>query len=200
MAAVRGSDAGTAELVGIRAMELYIPKLYVEQAELEKVRFLPNFSAFLALVPDSPGVRKYEIFLADQQISPQHFSADCLRSSDGKYTRGLGQQQMSFCADHEDIASICLTVVSSLLRNYAIPVADVGFLCVGTETQIDKSKSVKTTLMRLFGGNCDIEGTDVKNACFGGTQALFHAIDWVYANWEVDRESFFVLITFLWSI
>lgn len=64
--------------------------------------------------------------------------------------------------------------------------AEVGFVAVGTETLIDRSKSVKTALMNLFGKNCDIEGIDVKNACFGGTQALFHAVDWIYANWETD--------------
>lgn len=51
--------------------------------------------------------------------------------------------------------------------------------------------------MRLFGENCDIEGIDAKNACYGGTQALFHAVDWIYANWEVNRKSFLVIsITF----
>ncbi|VDN07917.1 unnamed protein product [Thelazia callipaeda] len=107
--------------------------------------------------------------------------------SRGKYTVGLGQSEMSFCADHEDITSICLTVVSKLLNNYDLSTKDIGFLCVGTETLIDKSKSVKTSLMRLFGENCDIEGIDVKNACYGGTQALFHAIDWIYANWEIEK-------------
>lgn len=63
---------------------------------------------------------------------------------------------------------------------------DIGFLCVGTETLTDKSKSVKTSLMTLFEKNCDIEGVDVKNACYGGTQALFHAIDWIHANWEFE--------------
>lgn len=62
----------------------------------------------------------------------------------------------------------------------------VGFLAVGTETTIDKSKSVKTTLMELFHSNHDIEGIDEKNGCYGGTQALFHAVDWVYSNYQYD--------------
>jgi hydroxymethylglutaryl-CoA synthase len=69
-----------------------------------------------------------------------------------------------------------------------IPPASIGFLCVGTETLIDKSKSVKSTLMTLFTPHADIEGVDVKNACFGGTQALFHAIDWIHANWSLEGE------------
>lgn len=49
--------------------------------------------------------------------------------------------------------------------------------------------------MTLFEKNCDIEGVDVKNACYGGTQALFHAIDWIHANWEFESQ-YFVNIAF----
>ncbi|VBB30766.1 unnamed protein product [Acanthocheilonema viteae] len=140
-------ESWLADQVGIRGIELYIPKLYITQKDLETF----------------DNVQK------------------------GKYTVGLGQEEMSFCADHEDITSICLTVVSKLLKNYKLSASDIGFLCVGTETLTDKSKSVKTSLMKLFEENCDIEGVDVKNACYGGTQALFHAIDWIHANWEFER-------------
>ncbi|KAK6049831.1 Hydroxymethylglutaryl-coenzyme A synthase family protein [Cooperia oncophora] len=77
--------------------------------------------------------------------------------SKGKYTVGLGQDQMGFCADNEDVVSISLTVTDALLRKYYIEPSSIGFLAVGTETLIDKSKSVKTELMRLFGDNSDIE-------------------------------------------
>ena len=40
----------------------------------------------------------------------------------------------------------------------------IGRLEVGTETLIDKSKSVKTSLMRLLGDNSDIEGITSVNA------------------------------------
>ncbi|EPB66173.1 Hydroxymethylglutaryl-coenzyme A synthase, partial [Ancylostoma ceylanicum] len=33
------------------------------------------------------------------------------------------------------------------------------------------------------------EGVDVKNACFGGTQAIFHAIDWIYANYATEKRN-----------
>lgn len=41
--------------------------------------------------------------------------------------------------------------------------------------------------MELFeaAGNFDVEGVDVKNACFGGTAALFHAINWLESSsWD----------------
>ena len=107
--------------------------------------------------------------------------------SKGKYTIGLGQKRMGFCADNEDINSLCLTVVHSLLEKNQIEPADVGRLEVGTETIIDKSKSVKTVLMQLFqdSGNTDIEGIDTTNACYGGTSALFNAVNWVESSsWD----------------
>lgn len=53
---------------------------------------------------------------------------------------------------------------------------------MGTETLIDKSKSVKTTLMTLFQGHHDIEGVTSINACYGGTNALFSTLNWVQSN------------------
>eukprot|EP01121_Diplochlamys_sp_Union-15-3_P013148 TRINITY_DN4045_c0_g1_i1.p1 TRINITY_DN4045_c0_g1~~TRINITY_DN4045_c0_g1_i1.p1 ORF type:complete len:471 (-),score=68.09 TRINITY_DN4045_c0_g1_i1:119-1480(-) len=105
----------------------------------------------------------------------------------GKYTIGLGQENMAFVGDREDINSICLTVTKSLLEKYNVDPKSIGFLAVGTETIIDKSKAVKTTLMDLFAesGNFDIEGIDLKNACYGGTAALLHAFAWLESSaWD----------------
>jgi len=107
--------------------------------------------------------------------------------SAGKYTIGLGQSRMGFCSDREDINSLCLTVVKNLLERYAVAPKDIGRLEVGTETIVDKSKSVKSVLMQLFEpeGVTDLEGIDTTNACYGGTAALFNAINWVESsNWD----------------
>lgn len=97
----------------------------------------------------------------------------------GKYTKGLMQDKMGFCTDLEDINSIALTVTKKLLDQSGVSLNDIGYLAVGTETILDKSKSVKTVLMLLFesSGNTNIEGVDFTNACYGGTAALFAAID-----------------------
>lgn len=123
----------------------------------------------------------------------------------GKYTIGLGQKFMACTDDREDINSFALTgmypacfiasetcschstVVSSLIEKYNIDPKSIGRLDVGTETIIDKSKSVKTVLMDLFAasGNTDIEGIDSKNACYGSTAALFNAINWIESSsWD----------------
>lgn len=107
--------------------------------------------------------------------------------SEGKYTIGLGQTRMSFCDDREDIYSLALTAVSSLLRKYSIDPKSIGRLEVGTETLLDKSKSVKSVLMQLFeeSGNSNIEGVDTVNACYGGTNALFNSVNWVESSaWD----------------
>lgn len=104
--------------------------------------------------------------------------------SAGKYTIGLGQSKMGFCTDREDINSLCLTVVSNLLKRYNVNPKEIGHLEVGTETIIDKSKSVKSVLMQLFDeyGVNDLEGIDTTNACYGGTAALFNAINWIESS------------------
>jgi len=107
--------------------------------------------------------------------------------SKGKYTIGLGQEYMAWPDDREDINSFALNAVSGLLEKFNIDPKSIGRIDVGTETIIDKSKSVKTTLMDLFAesGNFDIEGIDSKNACYGGTAALFNAINWIESNsWD----------------
>lgn len=39
--------------------------------------------------------------------------------------------------------------------------------------------------MDLFPGNSDIEGIDSKNACYGGTAALFNAVNWIEStSWD----------------
>jgi hydroxymethylglutaryl-CoA synthase len=78
-----------------------------------------------------------------------------------------------------------LTAVSSLLEKYQIDPNTIGRLEVGTETLLDKSKSCKSVLMQLFGENSDIEGADTYNACYGGTNALLNAVNWVESSaWD----------------
>ncbi|KAK3132898.1 hypothetical protein QOZ80_6AG0529170 [Eleusine coracana subsp. coracana] len=108
-------------------------------------------------------------------------------ASKGKYTIGLGQDCMAFCCEVEDVISMSLTVVNSLLKKYKVDPKLIGRLEVGSETVIDKSKSIKTWLMQIFeeSGNTDIEGVDSSNACYGGTAALLNCVNWVESNsWD----------------
>ncbi|KAJ7423693.1 hypothetical protein BTVI_08823 [Pitangus sulphuratus] len=79
------------------------------------------------------------------------------------------------------------TLEQKLMERNHLSYDCIGRLEVGTETIIDKSKSVKTVLMQLFeeSGNMDVEGIDTMNACYGGTAALFNAINWIESSsWD----------------
>lgn len=80
---------------------------------------------------------------------------------------------------------MALTACSNLISKYSIDTNKIGRVEVGTETLLDKSKSVKSVLMQLFGDNTNIEGVDTMNACYGGTNAVFNAVNWVESSaWD----------------
>ncbi|KAH9489821.1 Hydroxymethylglutaryl-CoA synthase, cytoplasmic [Bulinus truncatus] len=136
--------------------------------------------------PQDVGVIALEIYFPSQYVDQTQLERfDGV--SEGKYTVGLGQNKMGFCSDREDINTLCLTVVQKLMERNGIDYRDIGRLEVGTETIIDKSKSAKTVLMQLFedSDNTDLEGVDTTNACYGGTAALFNAVNWIESSaWD----------------
>lgn len=136
--------------------------------------------------PENVGILAVEVYFPYTYVEQSELEAFDNVSS-GKYTIGLGQSRMGFCSDREDIHSLCLTVVTNLLEKNNLDPSRIGRLEVGTETIVDKSKSVKTVLMQLFGDNTDIEGVDTTNACYGGTSALFNAINWIESSYWDGR-------------
>ncbi|OJD28709.1 hydroxymethylglutaryl-synthase [Diplodia corticola] len=132
------------------------------------------------------GIKAVELYFPNQCVDQTDLER-FLGVAPGKFTIGLGQTQMAFCDDREDTYSIALTAVSSLLRKYNVDPKSIGRLEVGTESPLDKSKSCKTVLMQLFEphGNTNIEGCDTFNACYGGTNALFNAVNWIESSaWD----------------
>ena len=67
------------------------------------------------------------------------------------------------------------------MEKHNIDYSQIGRLEVGTESMVDRSKSIKTFLMRHFeaSGNHNLEGVDTYNACYGGTAALLNSIGWL---------------------
>lgn len=141
--------------------------------------------------PANIGIKAIELYFPSQcvdQAELEKFDG----VSQGKYTIGLGQTKMSFCDDREDIYSLALTVLSSLVKKYNIDLNTIGRLEVGTETLLDKSKSVKSVLMQLFKDNTNVEGVDTVNACYGGTNAIFNAVNWVESSGWDGRDAIVV--------
>ena len=137
------------ENLGIIDIQIYFPRYYVNQYELEEYDKVPH----------------------------------------GKYTLGLGQTNMSFVDDNEDINSMCLTVLEKLIKKNNISLNQISRIEVGTETILDKSKSIKTYLMDLFKNshNNDIEGVTVTNACYGGISALLNAFNWLFSKYYDNK-------------
>lgn len=77
--------------------------------------------------------------------------------------------------------------VSQLMYKYNVDPGAIGRLEVGTESNLDRAKSVKSYLMQLFAshGNHSISGVDNINACFGGTAALMNTVAWMESReWD----------------
>eukprot|EP00467_Chlorarachnion_reptans_P009119 CAMPEP_0114496950 /NCGR_PEP_ID=MMETSP0109-20121206/6048_1 /TAXON_ID=29199 /ORGANISM="Chlorarachnion reptans, Strain CCCM449" /LENGTH=476 /DNA_ID=CAMNT_0001674267 /DNA_START=51 /DNA_END=1481 /DNA_ORIENTATION=+ len=131
-----------------------------------------------------PGILGWSVYVPSMYVSQEELEAFDGVSA-GKYTKGLGQENMAFVDPAEDIISMMLSATQQLIERTGINPLDVGRLEVGTETLVDKSKSTKTSLMRLFGENSDIEGVDTINACYGGTNALFNCLNWMSSSaWD----------------
>ncbi|KAI7861538.1 putative 3-hydroxy-3-methylglutaryl coenzyme A synthase [Spinellus fusiger] len=136
--------------------------------------------------PQNVGILAMEMYFPSRYVEQTEMETFDGVSA-GKYTIGLGQDRMAFIDDREDIQSVCLTAVHNLMEKYNIDYNNIGRLEVGTETIIDKSKAVKTTLMTLFAehGNYEIEGIDTTNACYGGFSAFSNAVNWIESSaWD----------------
>lgn len=134
--------------------------------------------------PQNIGIKALELYIPSQYVKQDELEKASGVAA-GKFTIGLGQTNMAFVNDREDIYSMSLTVLKKLLDKHNIDPKDVGRLEVGTETLLDKSKSVKSVLMQLLGDNHDVEGIDTVNACYGGTNALFNAVNWIdSSSWD----------------
>eukprot|EP00045_Choanoeca_perplexa_P017876 m.269597 g.269597 ORF g.269597 m.269597 type:complete len:505 (-) comp17663_c0_seq3:6094-7608(-) len=153
---------------------------------MSNASFQPYSTSAVVGRPDNVGIKAMDFYVPAQFVSQANLEKHD-GVSEGKYTIGLGQTNMSVASQSEDINSACMTAVANLMEKYDIPWEAVGRLEVGTESLVDKSKAVKTTLMDLFAkhGNTDIEGIDSKNACYGGTAAVFNSAAWVESSaWD----------------
>ncbi|CAI5966694.1 unnamed protein product [Closterium sp. NIES-64] len=140
----------------------------------------------MASRPQNVGILAMELYVPPSFVSQTELEVHDGVSA-GKYTIGLGQDELGFCCDQEDVISMSLTVAQRLLEKNGVDASRIGRLEVGTETVIDKSKSIKTAIMTLFeaSGNADVEGVDSCNACYGGTAALLNSVNWVEgSSWD----------------
>ena len=107
-----------------------------------KRRFLIIFLKFLSVMFGIEGV---EIYFPKTYVEQVDYGTFMMRIekfkgvSAGKYTNGLGQLQLSFTTESEDVNSMSLTgmimwnvVVRNLMKTYNIHPSQVGRLEIGT--------------------------------------------------------------------
>ena len=106
-----------------------------------------------------PGIHAIEVYV------PRHcVQADALEvehDCKGKYTDGLQMQQWGACDEDEDVVSMARTAVRRLVEKQGLAWEDIGMLNVGTESLLDRSKSIKSHLMDLFPP--DVVGVEARN-------------------------------------
>jgi len=155
---------------GIHTIEIYYPQFYFKQIEMEE------FDA-----------------------RPDRYGPSVI----GKYTKGVGQIEARYPTDDEDPISFSMTVTHRVIErmerdgfNETFKYSEngetlgcwqsIGRLDIGSESLVDRSKSMKAYVMDLFeryGDTGNIEGVDMYNACYGGQAAGLCAQNWV----ESDR-------------
>ncbi|KAL3138589.1 hypothetical protein ABBQ32_006356 [Trebouxia sp. C0010 RCD-2024] len=136
--------------------------------------------------PSNIGILAVEVYFPNQYVDQGELERHDHVTA-GKYTIGLGQKRMAFYNDQENVVSAAMTVVQNLLDKYKVDPRSIGRLEVGTESSIDRSKSIKTFLMALFQecGNTDIEGVDNVNACYGATAGVYNCVNWIESRaWD----------------
>lgn len=100
-----------------------------------------------------------------------------------KYTQGLRMNSLSVPSSDDNVITLAEKALLKLFRLHSLDPTDIGRLEVATESMIDRSKSIKSCLMKHMNSSTNIEGTDVYHACYSGTSALFSALEWIHGPW-----------------
>lgn len=88
---------------------------------------------------------------------------------------------MAVCGVAEDAISISLNAFSRLLSRFNLSSSLIGRIEVGSESNPDRAKAIKSHLMALL-GRCAVSGSDNVQACYGGTAALLNAAAWLESS------------------
>lgn len=94
---------------------------------------------------------------------------------------------MAVCSNAEDVVSLSLNAFHRLMSRFHVDPHSIGRIEVGSESNPDRAKSIKSHLMALMGPG-SISGGDHVQACYGGTAALLNAAAWLEScQWETGK-------------
>ena len=88
----------------------------------------------------------------------------------GKYTVGIGQDEMAVCPITQDTVTMAANAALNIIDDEDRKKID--FVIFGTETGIDHSKSAAIYVHRLLGLKSSARAVETKQACYGATAAI----------------------------
>eukprot|EP00522_Entomoneis_paludosa_P007169 CAMPEP_0172448792 /NCGR_PEP_ID=MMETSP1065-20121228/7729_1 /TAXON_ID=265537 /ORGANISM="Amphiprora paludosa, Strain CCMP125" /LENGTH=3370 /DNA_ID=CAMNT_0013200381 /DNA_START=215 /DNA_END=10327 /DNA_ORIENTATION=+ len=122
--------------------------------------------------PPAVGIIAFEVY------TPSHaINAETLEQHGIPAKTKQGQDAVAVWDASEDSISMALNAVDCLLKKHVVDPYQIGRVEVGTESNVDMAKSIKSYLMQLLpSDHVDVEGVDNINACYGGTAALLNTL------------------------
>jgi len=137
----------------------------------------------------SPSLRVPAVGICRLEVAfPAHSLELATHVSENAASR-LMQKSVSVWDVDEDAVSLALTALARLLNKLPPEVRNrIGRLEVGTESNVDFAKSIKSYLTDLLPGQPELLGVDNVNACYGGAAALMNTCDWLRATAALDQE------------
>lgn len=97
-----------------------------------------------------------------------------------KYLVGIGIKEAAVAAPSQDVAVLAANAGHAVLTEAGVLPEEVGFLVVGTESAVDKSKPTATHVHELLGISPQCRVYDIMHACVGATYGLLSALDWLH--------------------
>lgn len=118
------------------------------------------------------GIDKISIDVSNKYISIEELAIK-RKVEIEKFTKGIGQIQMSITGKNQDIVSMALNATKSILDED--DKLKIDLIILATESSIDESKASSIYIKEYLGINSFSKCIEIKQACFGATAALDYA-------------------------
>ncbi|MGB1597201.1 MAG: hypothetical protein ACPIOQ_30860, partial [Promethearchaeia archaeon] len=153
------------------------PNLPVRLAAAAPSQYSQNSAA-------TSGIKGLEVYVPRHCVDAVALEADggCPSSP----TRGLLTERYTACGEDEDAVSMGLTAMHRLMHYHHVRPYQVGKLQVGSESLLDRSKSMKSELMSLLESEpSDTEGADHYGTGASSISSLVGCIEWAQGeSWD----------------
>ena len=122
------------------------------------------------------GIEKISFHIPRQYLELSRLAE--LRGTDvQKFSRGIGQERMSFPLHDEDVVTLAAEAALPIIKEHGPD--GIDSVLFATETSIDQSKSAGIYVHNLLGLNAQCRNVELKQACYGATAAVQMACGYV---------------------